>query len=147
MIRRLFLVLFALLLVAQFFRPTLENPPADPANDMLVRTGAPDDIRALVRSACYDCHSNTTAYPWYTAITPVNYWMRSHIVDGRRHLNFSEWDRYATNKHAREAGEELAGGEMPPGYYTLTHADARMSAADKAKLVAWFNTNLGSEEH
>ncbi|MBL8001189.1 MAG: heme-binding domain-containing protein [Flavobacteriales bacterium] len=145
MLKRILFVLISLLLVAQFFRPELVNPPFEPANDMLVRTNAPADIQALVKSTCYDCHSHHTNYPWYTAITPVNYWMKDHIEEGREHLNFSLWDRYATGKHTHEAGEEVAEGEMPPGYYTLVHGEARLSDGDRAKLVAWLNANLGSE--
>lgn len=145
MIKRILLVLLGLLLVAQFFRPDMVDPPADPANDMLVRLNAPADIQALVKGACYDCHSHRTSYPWYTAITPVNWWMKDHIDEAREHLNFSLWDRYATGRHTHEAGEEVAGGEMPPGYYRLMHGEARLSDGDRAKLVAWLNANLGSE--
>ena len=91
MIRRILYVLLTLLLIAQFFRPTMENPPADPANDMLVRTNAPADISALVRSACYDCHSDHTTYPWYSKITPVNFWLQHHVNEGREELNMSAW--------------------------------------------------------
>ncbi|HRD52096.1 MAG TPA: heme-binding domain-containing protein [Flavobacteriales bacterium] len=145
MLKRILLVLLAAFVVAQFIRPDRTVPAIDPTKDMLTMTGAPPEVRQLVVGACYDCHSYTTTYPWYAAITPVNYIMQDHINEGREHLNFSLWDTYATDKHAGEAGKVLQDGEMPPGYYRLMHGHGRMSDADKQKLVAWFNANLGSE--
>jgi len=146
MIKRVLFILLGVLLAAQVFRPDMANPSMDPANDMLDITHAPDDIRQLVRNACYDCHSDQTRYPWYTAITPVNYWMKDHIAEGREHLNFSVWSEYAGSEHAGEAWEEVLEGEMPPGYYTVMHAPARLSDADRRKLADWLRANLGSGE-
>lgn len=143
--KKILLGLLGLLLIAQFFQPDRSAPVADPAVDMLAMTNAPQDIRDLVTGACYDCHSYTTDYPWYAYVAPMSFIVQDHIVEGREHLNFSQWDKYATDKHAAEAGKELEEGEMPPGYYRLMHGHGRMSDADKQKLVAWFNANLGSE--
>ncbi|MBK6628894.1 MAG: heme-binding domain-containing protein [Flavobacteriales bacterium] len=131
--------------MAQLFQPDRSAPTADPALDMLAMTNAPPDIRDLVTGACYDCHSYTTDHPWYAYVAPLSFIVQDHINEGREHLNFSLWDTYATDKHAGEAGKVLQDGEMPPGYYRLMHGHGRMSDADKQKLVAWFNTNLGSE--
>jgi hypothetical protein len=38
---------------------------------------------AIFRSACYDCHSNETRYPWYSHIAPVSWWMKHHINEAR----------------------------------------------------------------
>ena len=47
--------------------------------------------RALAQRACFDCHSNETAWPWYTHIAPVS-WLTAHdVIDGRSRLNFSTW--------------------------------------------------------
>ncbi len=143
--RKVLFIVLGLLLVMQVFRPDRTAPAPDPADDMLNVLNAPADIRQLVTGACYDCHSYSTAYPWYMAITPVNFIMQDHIEEGREHLNFSLWSKYATGRHTHEAGEEVSEGEMPPGYYRLMHAHGRLSDADKRKLVAWFNANLGSE--
>ena len=144
--KKILLGLLGLLLIAQFFQPDRSAPAADPAVDMLAMTNAPQDIRDLVKGACYDCHSYTTDYPWYAYVAPMSFIVQDHIVEGREHLNFSQWDKYATDKHAGEAGKELEEGEMPPGYFRLMHGHGRMSDADKQKLVAWFNANLGGGE-
>ncbi len=49
------------------------------------------ETRALAERACFECHSNETAWPWYSNIAPVS-WLVQHDVDeGREKLNFSEW--------------------------------------------------------
>lgn len=136
------LALAGLLLIAQFIQPDRSAPAIDPANDMLAVTNAPADIRQLVTGACYDCHSYKTEYPWYAYIAPVSFIVQDHINEGREVVNFSVWDKYAGGEEAGESGESIQEGEMPPGYYTFMHAHGRLNAADKQKLVAWFNANL-----
>jgi mono/diheme cytochrome c family protein len=104
------------------------NPPisGEPAWD------APE-TRALARTACFDCHSNQTEWPVYSNIAPAS-WLVQHDVDeGRAALNFSEWQR--RQEEAREAPEKVREGEMPPAAYTLVHAHARLSAADRDRLA------------
>ena len=113
------------------------NPPVtgEPAWD------APE-TRALVRQACFDCHSNETEWPAYAGIAPVS-WLVQHDVDeGRAVLNFSEWTR--PQKEAREAAEEVREGEMPPAAYTLVHAHARLDAANRGRLTQGLAKTFGA---
>ncbi len=142
MLKRILHLLIGAFVIAQVFRPDLSSPPADPNDDMLAVLHAPDDIKGLVIGACYDCHSHHTVLPWYVHVTPVNYWMKDHIEEGREHLNFSVWSKYAGSHDAGEAAEEVEEGEMPPGYYSFMHGAADLSDADREKLVNWFRTNL-----
>jgi hypothetical protein len=48
-------------------------------------------------------------------------------------LNFSEWTR--PQEEAKEASEAVLEGDMPPAAYTLVHAHARLSAADRERLA------------
>jgi len=139
--KKFMLAMAAVLLLIQFIQPDRSTPASDPVNDMLEVTKAPGDIRQLVVGACYDCHSYRTTYPWYGYVTPMSFIVQQHINEGREHLNFSLWDRYAASEEAGEAGEELQEGEMPPGYYRLMHAHARLSDAEKQQLATWFNTH------
>jgi len=88
--------------------------------------------RRLAVAACYDCHSNQTKWPWYSNVAPLSWWVQRHVDAGRRSLNFSEWGTRRQHRSARA----LQDGRMPPNYYTLIHATARLSKADKAKLAA-----------
>src|SRR6218665_2695091 len=80
-----------LLIVFQFFRIDKTNPPVDPAQDFIMLSHPPADLAVILKESCYDCHGNTTTYPWYTNIAPVSWWIKHHINDARKHLNFSTW--------------------------------------------------------
>ena len=144
--KRILYIALAIALVAQFFQPDRSALPIDPANDMLVMTAAPDDIRTLVNAACYDCHSDRSTYPWYSYVTPVNFWLQDHINEGREKMNFSRWNLSASQKHAHEAGEEVQEGEMPLDSYTWVHGEARLDAAQRKRLVEWFAANMPPEK-
>lgn len=104
------------------------NPPgrAEPAWDS-PRT------RALAVDACFDCHSNETAWPWYTSVAPMSWLTQRDVDEGRDALNFSEWDRA---QDAQDVSEVIREGEMPPWSYGILHPGARMSDAEKERLIA-----------
>ena len=101
---------------------------------------APDDVKAVLHRACWDCHSNQTVWPWYSRVAPVSFLVYRDVVEGRKHLNFSEWDKLNDKRRAhkqKEVGEQVQEGEMPPWFYTPMHPDAKLSDADKALLEKW----------
>lgn len=146
MIKKILIGLVILFALAQFVQPDRTMPAPDPAKDMLAMTNAPAEVRTMFQGACYDCHSYNTVYPWYSRVTPVNFWMQHHINEGREKVNYAEWDRYATNEEAAETGESIQKGEMPPGYYTFMHDHGRLTAAQKQQLIAWSNAVIGVKE-
>lgn len=96
-----------------------------------------------MQRACYDCHSNRTVWPWYSKVAPVSWWVINHVNDGRRHLNFSEWQPLPAEKRREQLGEileEVEEGEMPLASYVLGHPEARLSQADLQALREWINT-------
>jgi hypothetical protein len=93
--------------------------------------------RQLAVRACFDCHSNQTAWPWYTNVAPISWLTERDVVEGRRRLNFSEWN--GLQRSAREMTRNISGGEMPPFYYVWLHPTANLSAADKLSLIDGLN--------
>jgi len=91
------------------------------------------ETRALAVRACFDCHSNETAWPWYTEVAPVSWLATNHVDEGRVILNFSTWDQ--PQQELNEMAETIDEGEMPPRYYTILHSTAGLSAAEKQQLV------------
>jgi hypothetical protein len=132
--------LLAIVIVMQFFRIDKENPEVNTQKDFIQITNPPQRVANILKTACYDCHSHETNYPWYTNISPVSWWVKHHIDEGREHLNLSLWSDYNADKRAHkleEFYEEVEEGEMPLTSYTLAHADARLSDEDKALLIDW----------
>lgn len=103
------------------------------------------DTRALAVRACFDCHSNEVDYPWYSNIAPMSWAIQSHVDEGRSKINYSEWDR--PQRDAHEAAETVRDGEMPPPYYTrFAHADARLTDAEKRRLIAGLVATFGDDD-
>lgn len=91
------------------------------------------ETRALARRACFDCHSNETAWPVYSRIAPMSWLIQRNVSEGRAALNFSEWQR--RQKEAGEAAEEVLEREMPPTMYRLMHAHARLTPVERQRLA------------
>jgi len=87
----------------------------------------------MVVDACYDCHSNQTAWPWYSYLAPVSWLAQRDVDGGREKLNFSEWGR--AGQETGEIVEKVQEGEMPPSYYGWLHSKARLSSAERQALV------------
>lgn len=99
--------------------------------------------RELFFRACADCHSNATKWPLYSRVAPVSWLVYNDVQEGRSKLNVSEWNR--PQKDAHEASEELQKGAMPLPIYLPLHPEARLSAGEKAELVAGLAATLGGE--
>ena len=98
--------------------------------------------RTLFFRACADCHSNETAWPWYTNVAPIS-WLTSHdVVDGRRSMNVSEWGQ-RKNK-ADEAAETVQKNEMPPWFYLPLHPTAKLTTAEQQQLINGLTATFGS---
>ena len=133
-------VLLILIIIAQFFSPEKNEGNLTSVVPFLNETNPPEMVKTILETTCFDCHSNTTKYPWYNTITPVNYFLDSHVKDGKKHLNFSEWTGYSLKKKEHkmdELYEEVEEGEMPLNSYTWTHADANLTEEQVAAVVAW----------
>lgn len=91
----------------------------------------------LAERACFDCHSNQTRWPWYASIAPASWLIQSHVQEGREAINFSAFDpaRENVSEAAGEASESVSKGEMPPRDYLLLHPEARLTPAEKQKLM------------
>ncbi|NQY06225.1 MAG: heme-binding domain-containing protein [Flavobacteriaceae bacterium] len=144
-LKRIAILLLGVFVVMQFFGPEKnisEIARVDNKNDFIVMENPSKNIEDLLIVACYDCHSNSTRYPWYNTITPVNYWMADHVRHGKGELNFSEWGNYSpANKDHKidESIEMLEDGEMPLNSYIWTHADAKLSEEQVKTLTHWFS--------
>jgi hypothetical protein len=127
--------LFALAQLVPYGSWTHTNPPvtAEP------RWSSPQ-TRALAVTACFDCHSNLTRWPWYSSVAPVS-WLVQHDVDGgRAALNFSEWNR--PQDGAGDAVEAARSGSMPPWFYPLMHPKASLSKVEQQRLAAGLAATL-----
>jgi hypothetical protein len=131
------LVFLVLVVAIQFIPVETANPPVE--SDIPTSPA----VKAVLRRACYDCHSHETVWPWYSHIAPISWLLARDVQEGRAELNFSTWNRYSTQQHVKklkESWEEVREGEMPPWYYLPVHREAQLSAADRTLLEQWART-------
>ena len=99
------------------------------------------EAKAVAEGACYDCHSNETAWPWYTNVAPSSWLVQRDVEEGRENLNFSEWPAGAeivSEGIGQQIAEVVAEGEMPPFQYKIMHGAARLSDAQRQLLIDEF---------
>lgn len=139
-LKKILLLLLIAFVIAQFFGPEKNEGDLASVEPFLTETNPPEDVKLILKSACFDCHSNHTRYPWYSNITPVNYWLADHVDHGKGDFNVSEWEG-ATLKRKDHKFEELIemveAKDMPLPSYTWTHADAKLTDDQIASVVAW----------
>jgi hypothetical protein len=141
--KKIIIGLVIILVLIQFVRVDKTNTPVDTTQDFITITKPPAEIVSLLKTACYDCHSNETTYPWYFDVAPVSWWAKDHVNDGRKHLNYSIWGTYKQEKQAHKIDEmygEVEEGEMPLSSYTMMHGEAKLTPEQKISLVNWLRT-------
>ena len=139
-LKNVLIVLLIALVIIQFIRPSKNVGEEITANQITAVQQVPDDVQQLLKVSCYDCHSNTTRYPWYSKIQPVAWFLNDHIVEGKKELNFSEFANYPVYrryKKFKETGKEVKDGDMPMFSYTLLHHDASLNADQKLLIETW----------
>lgn len=139
--KKIGIAIVLILIAIQFIRIDKESPKLDVAQDFITTEHPPQNVEDILRSSCYDCHSNETKYPWYANVAPISIWIGHHIEEGREHLNFSEWGTYTEEEKEHkleECYEEVEEKEMPLGSYTWTHKEARFSDETRELLEKWF---------
>ena len=139
-LKRIGWLLAIIFVIAQFFRPEKNEGELLSLKVFIEETSPPDEVHKILKESCFDCHSNKTRYPWYSKITPVNYWMADHIRVGKKKLNFSNWEKYSLKRKEHkfeELYEEVEKKNMPLDSYTWTHSDANLTDAQITMIVNW----------
>jgi hypothetical protein len=123
-----------LLLAIQLIPVDRSNPPVEE------EVPAPATIREILRTSCYDCHSNESAWPWYAYVAPVSWLVAHDVEEAREHLNFSTWNDYDEEEQIElleEVWEEVEDGEMPLWFYVPLHPEAELSEQQRGLLHSW----------
>ena len=125
---RLAATILALLLLAficlQFVGPRVTNPPV--VADLI----APDNVKAVLKTSCYNCHSNETHLWWFDKIAPASWLVARDVKRGRMHMNFSTFGQLAPSAQKGmlyESVNQMQRGAMPPKNYLLVHPDAKVT--------------------
>ncbi|MFL9835186.1 heme-binding domain-containing protein [Chryseobacterium terrae] len=142
-----FLVGFAII---QFIPVDKVNKPVDQNKNFAKVEKTPAKVEKLLKNACYDCHSNETVYPKYAYIAPFSWSVKSHVNEGREHLNFSVWKTY--NKDLKESMlkksiQTIDNKVMPMPAYIIYHDEANLSKEERLLLSNYFKGVLDSKKY
>lgn len=132
--------LFGLFIFIQFIPFQKPIVKMDNEDDLITINTVEQSVAEILRVSCYNCHSNETVYPWYGHVAPVSWLVSSDIRQGRKHLNFSEWELFNKLDKAKllnEIADEVNNGEMPMSIYVLMHPKAKLSKEDTKKIANW----------
>ena len=106
-----------------------ENKPVDKNNNFTDIYKTPQDVRSLLKNACYDY------------IAPISWAVKDHINEGREYLNFSEWGTY--NKDIKQNAiqksiETIRSKQMPLPSYINYHPKANLTTSQRKILENYF---------
>ncbi|KAA8473881.1 heme-binding protein [Arcticibacter tournemirensis] len=139
-VKKGFLFLSGVLVFIQFIQPvhniSVQAGPADISRIYPM----PATVQGILKTSCYDCHSNNTNYPWYASIQPGGWWLDSHIKKGKQELNFNEFGNYSLRRQQsklRAVSNSIKDGTMPISSYTLIHINAKLSKAERELILNW----------
>jgi hypothetical protein len=133
---------FVFLQLWQYGRQYTTNPPVQ-------QEPVWDDAytRQLAERACFDCHSNETAWPWYARVSPISLMIQKDVVEGRAVLNFSEWEaNCCTESQINAMAETVGKREMPLPYYLVLHPEAHLTDVEQGKLINGLISTMEGQE-
>jgi hypothetical protein len=132
--KRTFWIVILVLAGIQVIPVARTNPPVEE------EVPAPSEVRAVLKRACYDCHSNESKWPWYSHVAPVSWLIARDVHEGREEMNFSAWNRLSPGKQKkrfRQSWDLVQKGEMPLWFYVPLHPEAKLSETDRLLLKKW----------
>lgn len=128
----IFLIIF---IVMQFIQPNKENIIVD--KNLEIK--APTEVMSLLKTSCFDCHSNETTWPWYSKIAPFSWVVANHVNTGRKALNFSTWENYSAQlkEEKLKAIYRTAYASMPLPSYIYAHEEANLTKEQRSMIRDW----------
>ena len=144
--KKIGIALAIIIVVIQFIRPE-KNISGNETYAIQTKYTLPNDVENIMQVSCYDCHSNTTKYPWYSNVQPAAWFLADHVNDGKKHLNFSEFTNiplFVQNHKLEEIKEMVEEKEMPLSSYTYfgLHPEANLTDAQRQKIIDWADSQM-----
>lgn len=146
--KKIILGFLVILVIIQFIKPE-RNLSNDETYGIATKYPVPDDVKAVLKVACDDCHTNLTEYPWYADFQPSAWFLNNHVKGGKKHLNLSEFTKLpiaVQNHKFEEIVEMVDEKKMPIKSYTWfgLHPEAKITDEQRATLTGWAQANMDS---
>jgi hypothetical protein len=148
-VKKVILSLALFLIFIQMIQPKRTNPSVSPSKSLSAHVAVPEAVRSALMRACGDCHSNRTVWPWYGQVAPFSWVVTDDVNQGRRHMNFDNWEALESPKQANDRlidiCSEIKQKGMPPFSYRLLHKDKELKTEQIKSICEWSNSFRGSE--
>jgi hypothetical protein len=138
--RKIVLSLVIIFIAIQFIQPAKNKREGVSPADIINHFQVPEKVATILKSSCYDCHSNNTSYPWYASIQPIAWWMAKHIKEGKEVLNFNEFGSLSGRRQQSKIKaifNNVKDASMPLSSYILLHPSAKLTKENKAIVMEW----------
>jgi hypothetical protein len=133
--------LLILIIIAQIVQPKRTNPPVIASRSLQAHVKVPVQIQSVLERSCYDCHSSSTVWPWYSHIAPISWLVTDDVNTGRMHINFEDWEAQENPREAAEhlglICEEVRKKDMPPLDYRIMHRTSELSPEEITAVCGW----------
>jgi len=136
------LALGLLFILLQFVRPRLRNSP------VTAEIQAPPEVRQILKTSCYNCHSNQTRLSWFDEPVPAYWLVIQDVREGRKHLNFSEAGKLPVAQQRAilfEAISQIELGAMPLPAYQRLHPESALSPEQLEILKKYLSAGVLNE--
>lgn len=138
--KKIGILLLIAFLAIQFIQPARNKSGQVMPTDISKTIFIPPMVDTLLKTSCYDCHSNTTYYPWYASLQPLGWVLDRHIQKGKIELNFSDFGSYSSHRQQsklKSIASQVNDNTMPLSSYTWLHKNAKLSKEAKALISDW----------
>ena len=139
-VKRLGVATVFLLLATQFIPLNRSNPSVDPSQTIYAPLPVPAEVKDVFERSCKNCHSDETAWPWYSYVAPVSWVVAHDVHQARKMMNLSEWGSYSAKRkedRLAEICEQVTNGDMPDRKYAIFHRGARLTPEEREAVCQW----------
>ena len=133
--KRTLLIFLIIFIVMQFIQTNKENIAVDKNFEIK----APLEVMNILKTSCYDCHSNEVKYPWYSNVAPFSWVISTHITEGKKALNFSTWENYSQEDKDEKMKTifRTAYASMPLPSYIFLHENSNLTKEQRSMIRDW----------
>ena len=102
-------------------------------------------VKPIFKRSCFDCHGNTTKYPWYYKIPGIKQLIDSDISEAKVHLDFSNDFPFKSHetplKDLNAILKAVKDESMPPFRYRILHGDSKLSKKEIKEIENWIKNS------
>jgi uncharacterized membrane protein len=138
--RRIGVAIVVALVVSQLVPVDRGNASEDRSETIYATEKLPPPVKAVLERSCQNCHSDQTAWPWYSYVAPASWVIAHDVHQARKEMNLSRWGTYSPQKREEKLEsicEQVTNGDMPDAKYALFHRNARITPEERTAICQW----------